>query len=396
MNIINPQDETGAGIKASARQSTRLAEVEVLRAIAVLMVLVEHLPFNLMFWPSRLSLFIYRDTGLWDGVDLFFVISGFVIARSLLPRLAGVTGWEGFTREAVTFWIARAWRLLPSAWLWLTLPLVLCLVFNTSQAYGDFRVNWEMFVAGILDLANFHLAAIVSHQRVGTAFAQWSLSLEEQFYLLLPFAAFFFRRSLALPLWLLVIAGFFVPNSAFVTMIRLWPVALGVLLALWAPHPSYRDCEPTGLANHRAARIGLLAFLLCGLASVGALGLNIVNFYQGVVAVLAGILVWAASYDRGYLWREGFSRRVMEAIAARSYSLYLVHIPVYFAAHELWFRLYSMLNPSRLQAAAVVGLALAAVACVAELNHRLLEKPLRERGKRIAAEYRARIALENL
>jgi peptidoglycan/LPS O-acetylase OafA/YrhL len=55
-----------------------------------------------------------------------------------------------------------------------------------------------------------------------------------------------------------------------------------------------------------------------------------------------------------------------------------------------------MLNPSRLQAAAVVGLALAAVACVAELNHRLLEKPLRERGKRIAAEYRARIALENL
>ena len=118
------------------KHTSRLPEVEVLRAIAVLMVLVEHIPFNLVFWPSRVAGQILWPSGLWDGVDLFFAISGFVIARSLLPRLAGVTDWMNFTRVTLVFWIARAWRLLPSAWFWLTAPLVLCLVFNHSGAYG--------------------------------------------------------------------------------------------------------------------------------------------------------------------------------------------------------------------------------------------------------------------
>src|SRR5271170_1570541 len=55
-------------------QSTRLAEIEVLRAIAVLMVLMDHVPINLLFWHSRLSNVIFHYTGLWTGVDLFFAI----------------------------------------------------------------------------------------------------------------------------------------------------------------------------------------------------------------------------------------------------------------------------------------------------------------------------------
>jgi peptidoglycan/LPS O-acetylase OafA/YrhL len=251
-----------------------------------------------------------------------------------------------------------------------------------------------MFVAGVLDLANFHVAFNAAAPRVGTAFPQWSLSLEEQFYLLLPFAAFFCRRYLPAPLLLIAVAGFFVPNTADVMMLRLWPVAFGVLLALWSPHESYRACAPAGLANYRAARIGLLVLLLVCLTSIGALGLNIVAFYQGPVALICAVLVWIASYDRGFLWQAGWPRRVMAVIAARSYSLYLVHIPVYFAAHEIWFRWYCLATPSLVQAVVLIGLAFLATACVAELNHRLLEKPLREHGKRLAADYRARTALE--
>jgi peptidoglycan/LPS O-acetylase OafA/YrhL len=119
-----------------------------------------------------------------------------------------------------------------------------------------------------------------------------------------------------------------------------------------------------------------------------------VSFYQGVIAVISVVLVWLASYDRGYLWQEGWPRRVMEVIAARSYSLYLVHIPVYFAAHELWYRLHGMVNPSLHQAMGMLLVTGACVAAVAELNHRVLERPLREHGKRLAAAYRARIALQ--
>lgn len=393
MNNIT-QAETRPEGNASRTQTTRLAEVEVLRAIAILMVLLEHLPFNLLFWPSHLAQFIYKDTGLWSGVDLFFVISGFVIARSLLPRLAGVTGWVGFTRIAVPFWIARAWRLLPSAWLWLLVPLPLCLVFNQAGAYETLPANVAMLIAGVLDLANFHMALLIGHKPLGVAFVQWSLSLEEQFYLLLPFAAFFLRKRLVPLLLLIAAAGFFMPNSPIAFLLRLWPVAFGVLLALWSPHESYRECAPTGLAKNRIARAATLAVLLFCLLGVGATALQVVTFYQGPVALLSAALVWIASYDRGYLWQEGFSRRVMEWIAARSYSLYLVHITVYFAAHEIWFRLYCMANPTRFQEIAMVGLAWLAVFAIAELNHRLLEKPLREHGKRLAANYRARTALE--
>jgi peptidoglycan/LPS O-acetylase OafA/YrhL len=393
MNKLSTQASSLSDRKSSLAPGGRLAEVEVLRTVAVTMVLIDHFSFNLIFWHSHIPNLIFTHTGLWDGVDLFFAISGFVIARSLLPRLAGVTDWVGFTRVAVPFWIARAWRLLPSAWLWLTLPLLLCVVFNRSGAYETFPENWGMFVAGMLDVANFRVA-IATGGNIGTAFVQWSLSLEEQFYLLLPFAAFFFRRHLVVPLLIVAFAGFFVPNSQFIFMVRLWPVAFGVLLALWCPHQTYRECAPTGLAKSRAARMGLFTLLLTCLISVGAPSLKVVSFYQGPVALISVILVWIASYDSGYLWQDGWSRRVMEAIAARSYSLYLVHIPVYFAAHEIWFRLYSLANPNHLQAITVVGLALLATACVAELNHRLLEKPLREHGKWVAAVYRARTALE--
>lgn len=388
MNKIGAQAGILPVSRTSAPASNRLPEVEVLRAIAVMMVLLEHLSYNLLFWPSKLAKFIYQDTGLWAGVDLFFAISGFVIARSLLPRLAGVEDWAGFTRVAVTFWIARAWRLLPSAWLWLTLPLLLCLVFNTSGVYETFAANWGLFIAGVLDLANFHMALLIGHQPLGVAFVQWSLSLEEQFYLLLPFAAFFCRRKLVHPLLVLAAAGFFVCNGPIIFLTRLWPVASGVLLALWSPHPSYQATAPTGLGKSRVARNATLIFLVGSLSFVGALGLHVVSFYQGPVALLSVLLVWIASYDRGFLWQDGFSRRVMEVIAARSYSLYLVHIPVYFAAHEMWFRYYGMPNPTRLQALVMVALTILTVAIVAELNHRCLEKPLREHGKRLAARYR--------
>jgi peptidoglycan/LPS O-acetylase OafA/YrhL len=121
-----------------------------------------------------------------------------------------------------------------------------------------------------------------------------------------------------------------------------------------------------------------------------------VSFYQGVVALISGGLVWVSSYGGGYLGQEGILRRIMEMIAARSYSLYLVHIPVYFAARELWYRMYDLVNPNRHQALVIVGLAVLATFGIAELNHRILEKPLRAHGKFLAAQYRARTMLETV
>jgi peptidoglycan/LPS O-acetylase OafA/YrhL len=372
---------------------TRLPEIEVLRAIAVLMVLVGHACLLLIFWPSHFAATTVRLGGLNTGVDLFFAISGFVIARSLLPRLANVTDSVGFTRVALDFWIARAWHLLPSAWLWLTAPLILCLAFNHSGAFGSFSSNWSMFIAGLLDFANFHLAGSYG-DNPGIAFPQWSLSLEEQFYLMLPFAAVFLRRYRVPLLVVVALAGFFVPNTPLILTIRLWPVAFGVLLALWARHPSYQECAPSSLRRHPLARIILLVVAVACLISVGSAGLHIVSFYQGPVALISAALVWLGSYDRRFLCGPGFARRGMEIIAARSYSLYLIHVPVYCAMREVWYCMHGVALPSRLQQVEILITVALMLVAVTELNHRLLEKPLREHGKRLVARRRAARVLD--
>jgi peptidoglycan/LPS O-acetylase OafA/YrhL len=374
--------------KTPADGITRLPEIEVLRAIAVLLVLVGHVFYGLVFWPSPFVANVIAPSGLRGGVDLFFAISGFVIARSLLPRLARVSSVLGFTHVALDFWIARAWRLLPSAWLWLATPLLFCLLFNQSGVFGSFAANWAMFIAGLLVLANFHLATI-TQSLPSPGFPQWSLSLEEQFYMLLPFAAFFCRRYLLAGLALIVLAGFFVPNTTLIMSIRLWPVALGVLLAMWSRHPTYLECAPEGLARSPRARLAVLVVLVVCLVCVGSPDLHVVSFFQGPVTIISGILVWLASYDRQLLAAPGPVRRVMELIAARSYSLYLVHIQVYCAIREIWYRLHGDILPSRRAQLGIFIVAILMLAAVTELNHRLLEKPLREYGKRLVARRRA-------
>ncbi len=79
----------------------------------------------------------------------------------------------------------------------------------------------------------------------------------------------------------------------------------------------------------------------------------------------------------------------MEILAARSFSLYLIHIPVFFAMHEIWFRLHGTATPSWRRATLYLALAPLALAVVTELNHRLLERPLRDHGKRLAQRFAA-------
>jgi peptidoglycan/LPS O-acetylase OafA/YrhL len=81
----------------------------------------------------------------------------------------------------------------------------------------------------------------------------------------------------------------------------------------------------------------------------------------------------------------------MEILAARSYSIYLVHIPVYFAMHEAFYRLYGPGVPSHRQAVLYFAIAPFLLALVTELNHRLLELPLREHGKQVARGYARRM-----
>ena len=164
----------------------RLVEIEVLRGIAIVMVLVEHIAFNLFHfgaWINDFTLSTWRGAA---GVDVFFAISGFVIARGLLPRLQASTSTQARVANVLGFLLRRFWRLQPAAWVWLAIPLVLTLTFNSSGAFLTWEENLPSAISGLLGIANLRLGLIVHGS--GIAFPYWSLSLEEQFYLLLPMA----------------------------------------------------------------------------------------------------------------------------------------------------------------------------------------------------------------
>ena len=361
----------------------RIADIELLRGTAVVMVLIEHLPINLVGWHSPTLDALARYWRGWPGVDLFFVISGFVIGRSLLPMTGG-DGGVRFLNDTLAFWTRRAWRLLPSAWLWLLIPLVASIAFNRSGLFSTPAVNYRGMIAGLLDVANFRLADEYGRLPYGTTFPYWSLSLEEQFYLALPLLILLFRRRLPWLLGLVVLAQFRAPHLPLTMVTRSGALALGVLLAFWSSTAAWRLCEPLALRRRPAG----IAMLTLPILMLGALGTEQVvgpSLNIGLIALVAGVLVWVASYDRDYLARGLLPRRLMLWLGSRSYGIYLIHIPAFAASREIWFRLSppgTVFDASFLRCLGATALVL--LLSLSELNHRLVEQPLRRHGAVIA------------
>nr|WP_298114713.1 acyltransferase [uncultured Pseudomonas sp.] len=366
------------------RMKNAIEDIELLRGFAVLLVVVHHAQSNLISWTTPALTRFYSYFGGWVGVDLFFAVSGFVIARSLVPRLHAQPDGAAARRETLSFWMRRAWRLLPSAWLWLLVILLATLTFNSSGVFGSLEANLEASVAAVLQVANIRFAQAFMQWEYGSSFVYWSLALEEQFYLLFPLLILLSRRWLPYVLFGLVALQLFSPRSVMLMMFRTDALALGVLIALWSAQPSYRRLQPALLAR-RGLGVGVLLVLLLCLCALGSEPLTMFSMRIGAIALLAAALVWIASYDQNFLWPDGAFKRLMIWFGTRSYAIYLIHIPAFFFTREIYYRLYpqqgdfgdSFFYPFVLTAAVLIVV-------LSELNYRLIECPLRERGKQIA------------
>lgn len=364
--------------------SNRIADIEMLRGFAVLFVVIHHANGALFTWSSSAMSRFYSYLCGGVGVDLFFAISGFVIARDLIPRLRENQSGQAARAITLAFWMRRAWRLWPSAWLWLGVILLASIWFNSTGAFGSFHTNLEATLAGVLQIANLRFADSFMRYFYGASFPYWSLSLEEQFYFLLPLVVLIARRYLVWILLALVLLQFFQQRSLIMLMFRTDAIALGVLLALWSAHPSYQAFKPTRLARNGLGMLALFGMLLC-IAALGSEWLSTIHFNYGIIAVVSAALVWIASYDADLLFPNGLFKSLMIWLGTRSYAIYLVHIPAFFFARELYHRLApAPLGPDENMFWPLLIMAGALILLLSDLNYRFIEIPFRARGVTLA------------
>jgi peptidoglycan/LPS O-acetylase OafA/YrhL len=331
---------------------------------------------------------VYAITTFWSGVDLFFCISGFVIAASLLreARAGAFFDW------AVPFWIKRAWRIWPAAFVWLAIGIGASKFFNASGVFGGFTANIADGVAAVAQVANFHfLGCWYYHQGAcGNQAIYWSLSLEEQFYFVFPFVLFLLPRrwlcaGLAAVIALQVFRHRPMGTPGWVT--RTDAICFGVLIALAGGSAWKRKLYPYVLKSKEAATVFSLAliFLLAAIPTG-----QVVWFDTGLLAVVCAVLVFVASYDAGFILPIPYLAPLLLWVGSRSFAIYLTHCIAFWSTRELFYRWRpgAVFDSTNAAAFAAVGFGL--LILFSESTYRWIEAPLRDKGRRIAQDYRNR------
>ena len=313
--VVEERAPAPEGVTAGPVRGFR-PDIQALRAVAVLAVVVNHL------WPEWL-------TGGYVGVDVFFVISGFLIS-SHLAREISATGRVRLGR----FYARRVRRLLPAAFVVLGFSLVAAYLL---LPYPRWAATAEEAVASALYYENWLLAAQSVDYSAVNAVASlvqhyWSLSVEEQFYLCWPLLLLLLFRVRGQLAGIVVVGvaslGYSVyltevsPNEAyFVTPVRVWEFALGAVIALLGGR--------LVLSRAASGAASLLGFALI-VGSAVAYGHDTpFPGYLALVPTVGTALVIVAGNGGLRLWHTPItSSRPVQFLGNVSYSLYLWHWPL--------------------------------------------------------------------
>ncbi len=365
----------------------KIAEIECLRGLAAACTVLNHMLFG--FLPLRMNpllIYLRLHTQFDFGVDIFFVISGFVIMRTLMAR---VPRWSGptFWRSVYAFWRRRAWRLYPAAWLCIALGLALSWVYSQSgfDYFASFETTLADSVAAFFQYYNFYLIGCFPSRTCGTNQVYWSLSLEEQFYFLFPFVLWLSRRHLPK----ILLAALFLqllwprPLHSWLFYVRSDGFIVGILLAIAHAQSRLANWEPCFMQHGALRRPVLIALFLLAPCIGGYVALG--SYAQTLFTVLASVLVYLASFDRGYLLRNKWLTGFLVWLGARSYSVYLLHLLAFGLTVQLLPQLVSTAMVPWVvahQNSVLIGVALVFTLVLSEAAYRWLEKPLLAYGRR--------------
>ena len=345
-------------MESSSSRRPHYGNLEALRGIAALIVVLHHLSLQ----PGT---FLTGNPWLaqgWLFVDLFFVLSGFVIASAHMHSPACEAAAKGFL-------IRRFCRLWPLHFVTLVAALGIDLLGGEGAKRG-----YGAMVA--LNLTMTHAWGLVPGSVLNGP--SWSISVEWAAYLLFAgvcMATADFRRRftimamvglLSLILLLVFRSGSLDGDLSLRLPRCLMSFALGVLLWGWARGRTPLSSRPAafGQLAIAAAMIAVLPFT----AAKPALGLAIPLLSAAMIAIMVR--------DYGSAARSILERPVPQWLGRHSYSIYLVHMPL--------FRWLSEGGADDLPRTAWLVLSLAALMVVSSATYRFVEVPWRERGRAIA------------
>ena len=370
-------------------------DIDGLRALACLAVVVYHC------FPGPLP-------GGLSGVDVFFVISGYLISGILYRSLYSPSG----TLNLADFYIRRVRRILPA------LAAVLAAVWligyrilfpDELEALGRHLTAGALYVPNVLlyheDAA---YAAVSGHFK--PLLHLWSLGVEEQFYLVFPLLLWLiYRSNLNVPfaLIILTVISFFLNKNGvahhnqaaafYLPWCRVWELTSGALLSYFG----FRHRERLGAlmdalsvlvtrallrdSSRRSLRFeDLLSAAGLGLLAWGALAIRAYGSYPGTLALIpvSGALLVIAASDRAFLNRRVLSARPLVFLGLISFPLCLWHRPLMSYAYYLYGELP---GPGVRAGIAALSLALAAV------TYYCIESPLRFGPRRRTAALSERL-----
>jgi peptidoglycan/LPS O-acetylase OafA/YrhL len=348
-----------------------------LRAIAVLLVLYGHAPQLLGRNGGNDGGFWHCSRGAWIGVDLFFVLSGFLITSILLRA----RGTDGALRR---FWIRRALRIFPLAYLYL---LVLALVAWRLPHFEHLAAP-DPYLWAATYLINFHIAA--QGWTTASLALLWSLAVEEQFYLGWPLLVLRASRRAVL----IVVVGMIVAtpilrallaprlglDAVYVLTFCRWDtLACGALLALAHDSP-WRRHLPQLARWLLMPATAIIGWVLA--APIKAVDPGTPSWFTavGYTAVAASFAVWCAlALDGERLPARLLSHPLIARIGRISYGLYVWHVLVAELLRQLLHRLG--VGGDLLER---TGLWLVALWLVASTSFRWIEAPLLRWKDRLA------------
>lgn len=339
-------------LPANNRATARIPEWDGIRGVAILLVVFYHYVFGTVQSDAGgLSAFIRAVFPMsWSGVDLFFVLSGFLIGGILMDQRESANYFR-------TFYIRRVCRIVPLYFAWMILFFVLARALSPASASGWYPVifnqeiphfpKWGYF----LFLQNLFVAktGLFGSPWVGTT---WSLAVEEQFYLLLPATLWFIRPNKRFPVLVVLITlvpilrtcFFLFRPATFVYVLlpcRADALLLGVLCAYLIREPA---CF-SRLNCHRPWLRVSFVILLLGVAGLTAFvrgtAMSIFNSFEMVtfgytwIALFYACFLLMATSSRTSVLARVLRSRILRHFGLIAYGMFLMHMAVDVLAHGL-------------------------------------------------------------